>query len=118
MVEVSTTLHADAPVPFGRVQPAIESIVRDGTSVASAVEGLQAERSTERDGRRGRVSKRGQEQSDQLFETIQGPLPSLVGMSPLCPERSFFVVGLRSCSTTWTYQGLANGPAGARHQDH
>ena len=30
--EVSTTLHPDAPVSFGRVQPTIESIVRDGTS--------------------------------------------------------------------------------------
>ena len=61
VVELSTTLHPDAPVPFGRVHPAIRSIVRDGTSAASALESLQAERSTERDGRRGRVSKRGQE---------------------------------------------------------
>ena len=90
MVEVSTTFHTDAPVPFGRVQPAIESIVRDGTSAASALESLQAERSTERDGRRGRISKRRQEQFDQLSETIQGPFPSLVGILSLCPKRYFF----------------------------
>ena len=29
-----------------------------------------------------------------------------------------FLEGMRSCSTTWTYQGLANGPAGTWPQDH
>ena len=84
VVEVSTTLHPDALVPFGCVQLAIESILCDGTSAAADFESLQAERSTERDGRRGRVSKRGQEQFDQLSEATQGPFPSLVGMSSLC----------------------------------
>ena len=92
--------RADAPLPFGRVQPVIEPIVCDGTRAASPLEGLQAERSVERDDRRRRVYKRGQEQSGQLSETSQGPLPSLVGMSSLCPKRSFFVAGLRSCSAT------------------
>ena len=73
VVEVSTTTHADAPASFGRAQPAIESIMRDGTSATSALESLQAECSAERN---GRISKRRQEQSDQLSETIQGPFPS------------------------------------------
>ena len=51
--------RADAPLPFGRVQPVIEPIVCDGTRAASPLEGLQAERSVERDGRRCRFTNVG-----------------------------------------------------------
>lgn len=75
VAQVPSSLHADASVSFGRVPPTIEPVVCDGTSTASALESLQAERSTERDGRRRWVSERGQEQFDQLSETVQGLLP-------------------------------------------
>ena len=83
VVEVSTTLYADPPISFGRVQPTIEFVVCNGTGAVAALESLQAEYSTKRDGRRGRVSERGQEQSDQHFETIQGPSPFLMTCRPL-----------------------------------
>ncbi|KAG8215885.1 hypothetical protein J3R82DRAFT_7852 [Butyriboletus roseoflavus] len=50
---------ADAPIPFGRVQPAVEFVFRDGTIAASAFESLQAERSPKCDSRCGRVSECG-----------------------------------------------------------
>ena len=117
VVEVSTTLHPDAPFrsaasnrqsnPSCTTAPALLRLLKAykpsaAQSVTVGVVGFP------------NVGKRSLINS--LMRSKVHPV-SRWHVVFVC-ETFFCLQGVRNCSTTWTYQGLANGPAGARPRDH